>query len=184
MAENARSIFPSADDSLLVVIDLQERLVPAMSEQAKIIANTNRLLAMADVFHLPVVVTEQEKLGSTVSEVREKIGNFTPIPKICFNCFFCEPFAEKIRQTGRKTLIVAGIEAHICVCQTALWALTGFQVQVVADAVSSRSPENVALALERMRTAGVAVTSTEMVIYELLQRAGSSEFKAMLPHVK
>lgn len=184
MKKTPNSPFASSEDSLLVLIDMQERLLPAVGEQAKIVSNAKRLLAMADTLGLPVVVTEQEKLGPTVLEIREHITAFDPILKICFNCFFCEPFVKKIQETGRKTLIVAGIEAHICVTQTALWALDGFRVHVVQDAISSRSSENVAIAVERMRTAGVTITSTEMVIYELLQRAGTPEFKAMLPYVK
>lgn len=184
MTDTGNRIFISRDDSILVVIDMQERLVPAVSEQEKIIANTSRLLAMADILRLPVVVTEQEKLGQTLPEIRERVQGFEPIRKICFNCFFCEPFSERTRETGRKTLIIAGIEAHICVSQTALWARQDFQVQVVGDAISSRSRDNVITAIERMRTAGVTITSTEMVIYELLEKAGTAEFKAMLPHIK
>ena len=184
MTNTRNRIFISREDSILVVIDMQERLVPAISEQAKIIASTNRLLAMADILRLPVVVTEQEKLGETILQIRDRVQGFEPIRKICFNCFFCEPFSERIRETGRKTLILAGIEAHICVTQTALWACQDFRVQVVGDAISSRSPENVITATERMRTAGVTITSSEMVIYELLEKAGTAEFKAMLPHIK
>jgi nicotinamidase-related amidase len=180
----ANNPFVSAEESLLVIIDMQERLLPAVGEQEKIVANTRRLLAMADTFRLPVIVTEQEKLGQTIAELREKVPHFEPVSKICFNCFFCEPFAARIREMQRNALIVAGIEAHICVTQTALWAQSDFRVQVVEDAISSRSPHNVAIAVERMRAAGVTVTSTEMIIYELLRKAGTPEFKAMLPYIK
>jgi nicotinamidase-related amidase len=130
--------------------------------------------------HLPVIFTEQEKLGVTLGEVSQAAPVFEAVPKTTFNCFLCEPFALKVHDTGRSTLIIAGIEAHICVAQTALWA----HVHVVQDAISSRAPHNVAVAVERMRASGVTITSTEMVIYELLQRAGTEEFKAMLPFVK
>ena len=107
-----------------------------------------------------------------------------PIAKICFNCFSCEPFVRRVQESRRHTLIIVGIEAHICVAQTALWAHPQFRVQVVSDAISSRSPDNVHVAIDRMRVNGVTITSTEMVIYELLQKAGTDEFRAMLPHVK
>jgi nicotinamidase-related amidase len=110
--------------------------------------------------------------------------SYLPVSKRVFNCFFCGSFAEKIDQLQRRTLILSGIEAHICVTQTALWANPQFRVQVVSDAISSRAPENVSVAIERMRSSGVTITSTEMVIYELLQTAGTDEFKAMLPYVK
>lgn len=163
---------------------MQERLVPAVGRQEKIVTNVQRLIALAATLGLPVVVTEQEKLGRTIGEIAERIPDFSPISKIAFNCFFCEPFARRIEESRRKTLIITGIEAHICVTQTALWANPQFRVQVVADAISSRTTDNVSVAIERMRSSGVTITSTEMVIYELLRKAGTEEFKAMLPHVK
>jgi nicotinamidase-related amidase len=174
----------SREDSLLVVVDMQDRLVPAVRRQEKIVTNTKRLLALAGTIGLPIVVTEQEKLGHTIGEIAEQIPDLSPISKIAFNCFFCEAFARRIDELQRKTLIITGIEAHICVTQTALWAHPRFRVQVVGDAISSRTPDNVSVAIERMRSSGVTITSTEMVIYELLRKAGTEEFKAMLPHVK
>jgi isochorismate hydrolase len=101
-----------------------------------------------------------------------------------FNCFASPLFVDQIRGRNRHTLIIAGIEAHICVAQTALYALTGHSVQVVSDAIASRSPHNWEIALERMRQQGVAITSTEMVIYELLGKAGTDQFKEVLALVK
>jgi nicotinamidase-related amidase len=184
MNSTADSPLISGEDSLLIVIDMQQKLVPAMSAREKLVENAKRLLALADTLHLPVVVTEQEKLGQTVGEVSERTRDFAPVAKISFNCFFCGPFSRRIRELQRNTLIIAGIEAHICVAQTALWAHPQFRVHVVSDAISSRSPDNVRVAVERMRAGGVTITSTEMVIYELLQKAGTEEFKTMLPHVK
>jgi nicotinamidase-related amidase len=174
----------ATEESLLVIIDMQERLVPAMAEAEKLMGNVNRLLGLATVMGLPVIVTEQEKLGRTVTEIGEKITSPGPISKTAFNCFLAEGFAARLEETARNTLIIAGIEAHICVAQTALFGHPRFRVQVVGDAVASRSPENVAFALDRMRAAGVTITSTEMVIYELLRKAGTPEFKAMLPLIK
>jgi nicotinamidase-related amidase len=174
----------TSEESLLVLIDMQERLVPAMAQPEKIIRNAERLLGLADVMNLPVVLTEQEKLGPTIREIAGRIRSPEPISKLTFNCFLSEAFAARVAGLARNTLIIAGIEAHICVAQTALSGHPRFRVHVVSDAIASRSPDNVTVALDRMRAAGVTITSTEMVIYELLRKAGTAEFKAILPLVK
>ena len=180
----ARHLFATREESVLIMIDIQERLLPAMSSPEKMVENGRRLLALAKIMGLPVIFTEQEKLGPTVRELTEGFADFAPVAKTTFNCFSCIPFAAKVRETGRHTLILTGIEAHICVSQTALWAHPRFRVHVVNDAISSRSPDNLSVAIARMRAAGVTITSTEMVIYEVLERAGTDEFKAMLPRIK
>lgn len=182
--ELARHLFASREDSLLVIIDMQERLVPAMCQSERIVENAKRLLALSRIMDLPVVFTEQEKLGPTIAQITEGAKDHKPILKMDFNCFSSIPFSARVRETGRHTLIIAGIEAHICVAQTALWAHPRFNVHVVSDAISSRSPDNFSVAIERMRAGGVTITSTEMVVYELLQRAGTDEFRAMLPLIK
>jgi nicotinamidase-related amidase len=172
-------------DAALLIIDMQEKLVPAMTEPTKIVENIKRLVALARLLRLPVIITEQEKLGPTIEEIRDEIPEAEVIGKVSFNCFMNERCVEKIRETGRNTLIVSGIEAHICVAQTAISASAeGFCVHVVSDAVSSRAPDNLTVALDRMRTSGVTITSTEMIIYELLERAGTEEFRSMLPLIK
>lgn len=172
------------EDCLMVIIDMQERLLPVIADKEKILQNTLRLLRFSDAVGIPVVITEQEKLGSTVAEVMEVKRGLTPIGKAHFNCFLVNEFVHTVMNTGRKTLILAGVEAHICVAQTAIFAAPSFTVHVVADAVGSRSPENVGLSLARMRQAGAVITSTEMFIYEILQKAGTQEFKAALQLVK
>jgi nicotinamidase-related amidase len=179
-----KSPFISRDDSILVIIDMQEKLVPVMSRDEMVVANTTRLLALASTVGLPVVVTEQGKLGPTLPSLSGLISGFDPIPKMTFNCFATEAFAQRIEAIQRKTIIIAGIEGHICVTQTALWANQQYNVQVVSDAISSRAPENASVAVERMRAQGIIISSTEMVIYELLEKAGTDEFKVMLPFVK
>ena len=171
-------------DTLLVIIDMQERLVPAMAHRDAILDNVRRLLAFAGIIGLPVVATEQEKLGTTVVDLALSKYPAAPIPKITFNCFLADQFTEAVRSSGRKSLILTGIEAHICVAQTALYAAPHFNVHVVRDAISSRTVENWNIAVERMRMNGITITSTEMVIYELLGRAGTNEFKSTLALVK
>jgi nicotinamidase-related amidase len=174
----------SREDCILVVIDVQEKLMPAISNQEKVVENVVRLVKFSNIIGLPIVVTEQEKLGATLPEVAKELGDFRPIDKVCFNCFFCQNFADEVTRLGRKTLIVTGAEAHICVAQTAIFAASRFRVQAVSDAISSRTRENWRVSLERMQEEGVSITSTEMFIYEILQKAGTDEFKAALKLVK
>jgi nicotinamidase-related amidase len=172
------------EESLLVIIDMQERLVPAVSERERVVENTLRLVRFARIAGLPVLVTEQQKLGDTLPEIREALGGFKPFPKLEFNCFGSGAFAEAVGRLDRGTMILAGVEAHICVAQTALHGVSEYRVQVVSDAVSSRDPWNKEISLRRMEQAGVTVTTTEMVIYELLEKAGTDEFREVLKLVK
>jgi nicotinamidase-related amidase len=131
-----------------------------------------------------VVLTQQQKLGLTLPDILRELPDVNPIEKTEFNCFLSEPFMETLNRLDRKYLVLAGIEAHICVTQTALGALPTYGVQVVSDAVSSRAPHNRETALIRMQQHGILMTSTEMVIYELLEKAGTETFKEVLKLVK
>jgi nicotinamidase-related amidase len=172
------------EDCVLVVIDIQERLLPVIWEKERVADNALKLAKFAAISNLPVLVTEQAKLGATIAPVSQEIAGFSPIEKITFDSFGCAEFQRAVAQTGRKTLLLAGIEAHICVTQTAITGLADHQVQVISDACSSRAPQNWAVAMDRLRQAGAVISSTEMVIYELLGQAGTDEFKATLPLVK
>lgn len=171
-------------DCFLVIIDMQERLVPAMAGKEKLIENVLKLVKFARIFGLPIILTEQQKLGTTIPEISVELIDIEPISKLEFNCFASPLFVDQIRGQRRHTLIIAGIEAHICVAQTALYALASHTVHVVSDAIASRSPHNREIALERMRQQGVIITSTEMVIYELLEKAGTDQFREVLALVK
>jgi nicotinamidase-related amidase len=171
-------------ECVLVVIDAQEKLLPVIADKERIQQNIIRLIKVCRLTDIPVVVTEQEKLGNTVAEIKKEFSAEAAIQKVHFNCFACKDFAEQIKKTGRKTLVLTGMEAHICVVQTALQALPFYNVQIVSDAVSSRLPDNRNVALQRLRDAGATITSTEMFIYEILQKAGTEEFKSVLPLVK
>jgi nicotinamidase-related amidase len=171
-------------DCALVVIDAQERLIPALSGADKAVANIVRLVKFAGIVGLPVICTEQQKLGSTAVEIRAELPREEPMLKAEFDCLLNPAICDRLERVRMSTLILAGFEAHICVAQTALHAAETHLVHVVSDAVASRDPENKAVALERLRRAGVVVTSTEMVIYEILQRAGTDEFRSVLPLVK
>jgi nicotinamidase-related amidase len=172
------------EDTILVIIDMQERLFPAMADKEKLLENVTRLVRFSKIVRLPAILTEQEKLGSILPEIKEELEEVQPVSKVEFDCFGCDAFIERASRFHRKTLILAGIEAHICVAQTAIHAVSGYTVHVVSDAVASRSTHNRGIALDRMVQAGVIVTSTEMAIYELLRRAGTDTFREALKLVK
>ena len=172
------------EDAVLVVIDVQERLLPTIANKETLVDNIVRLIRFAKIIQLPVVLTEQQNLGSTVSQIKNEIPDLPALTKIEFNAFKCSEFVRRLNSLARGTLIITGLETHICISQTALQATSHFKVHVVSDAVSSRSTDNWHIALERMRQNGITISSAEMVIYELLERAGTDEFKAALKLVK
>ena len=171
----------------LVVIDIQECLLPAIFEKERVVQNALRLIKGAAVLGMPVLVTEQypKGMGPTVPEIAAAIPGYAPMEKLTFSSCAAPDFLADVKSKGLSDLVLCGIEAHVCVCQTCLDLLqAGFTPFVVADAVSSRTPENHRLALERMRQAGALIVSTEMVLFELLERAGTAEFKQVLALVK
>jgi len=174
------------EQTALLVIDVQERLMPVIHEQEKIFANVNKLLRGAEILGLETIITEQypKGLGNTCKEVEIGEGK-TLIEKVCFSCMLSEPVTEQLKLTNKKALIVCGVESHICVLKTTLDALKqGYEVHVVADAVSSRTAENKQIALDRMRQAGAFITSVEMILFMLLDKAGTDEFKAISKLIK
>lgn len=173
--------------SCLLVIDIQEKLMTAMSAGTQVVANTGILLKAAERLGIPVLFSEQypKGLGPTVPALAAYAANAGPVTKTEFSCAAAPGYVERLRAAGREQLVLTGIEAHVCVLQTALGMKDpGFPVFVVADAVSSRKPESAALALERMRAAGVTVVTTEMVLFEWLSRAGTPEFKELSALIK
>jgi len=175
------------DQTVLVLVDVQERLHAEMARRDDVGANLVKLAEAARVLGIPVVVTEHaaKAFGSTIEPLRAALGACAPLHKMVFSCFGSEEFRAKLESLGRRQVVVAGYETHVCVCQTALDAqAAGYQVHVVRDASSSRSDANGAVGLEKMAGAGILPASTETVIFELLQRAGTDEFRALLPVIK
>jgi nicotinamidase-related amidase len=171
----------------LLVMDVQERLLPAIFEHQRVVQNTVRLIQGAAILRVPIFATEQYRkgLGPTVSEVAAAIPGFAPIEKLAFSACGAAGFIPALRKKRVSEPILCGIEAHVCVSQTCLDLLDrGFRVFVAADAVSSRTQENYRFGLDRMRAAGAVIVSTEMVLFELLERAGTDEFKQILALVK
>jgi nicotinamidase-related amidase len=172
------------EDCVLVVIDAQEKLMPVIHDKETVTDNILRLVKFAEIIGLPIVVTEQQKLGPTLPEIKDALSDYKPVEKITFDCFGEESFRKRMAEVDRSTILLCGIESHICVCQTALSGSDTHKVHVVSDAAGSRAQHNWVIALERMRARGVVLTSTEMLIYELLGEAGTEEFRATLPLVK
>ncbi len=171
----------------LVVIDIQERLLPAIHEKERVVRNTVRLIGGALALGVPVWVTEQNPrgLGGTILDVARAIPEFAPIVKFAFSACGATGFNEGLVARGLSDIILCGIECHVCVCQTCLDLLDlGCRPFVAADAVSSRTAENCRWGLERMRDGGAVIVSTEVVLFELVERADAKEFKVILSLVK
>ena len=174
----------------LLVVDIQEKLLPPIWQRERLVRNSQLLLRLAAVLRLPVLATTQYKsgLGPTVADIASLLPPETvQHDKLQFSCFGSTAFCGSLDALPRErdSLLLCGMEAHICVLQTALEALRrGYLVHIAADAVSSRAEQNWRLGLDRMRDAGAVLSSTEMATYELLRASGSPAFKQMLPYLK
>jgi nicotinamidase-related amidase len=181
-----RSLRP--EDCALAVIDIQEKLLPPIFEKERLVRNAQLLVRLAEVLSLPVVVSTQymKGLGPTIEEITSLLPEVKTVDKLEFGCFgngeYCSTIAGL---ANRNTLLLCGMESHICVAQTALGALNqGLNVHVAADAISSRTELNWKIGLNRMQAAGAVISSTEMMIYELLGKSGTPAFKKILKHLK
>ena len=175
----------SRENTALVVIDVQERLYPHISGNEGMATEIIRLVKFADILGIPVVHAEQFKLGPTIAPIAAALGDRTPVIKETFGCFGCADFAEQLPGLRGGTLVLVGIETHVCVLQTSMEALKlGYRVQVAADAAGSRSPYNKEIGLRRLAAAGVEVTVTESVMFELMGRSNTDEFRKVLALLK
>ena len=171
----------------LLVIDVQERLLPEMFGKENLIQNCVRLIQGATVLGLPIFSTEQYRkgLGTTVPEIATALGSAPAWEKLDFSACAADGLLPSLQGRGVSDVVLCGIEAHVCVCQTCLDLLaSGHRAFVVAGAIASRTEQNQELAIERMRAAGAAIVSTEMILFELLERAGTDEFRRILELVK
>ncbi len=173
--------------SSVLVVDLQDKLLPVIAESEAIAARTSVLLRGASVLDVPVVVTEQNpsRLGDTESSVAQAWPEGTPVfEKMRFSAWV-EPVRDRIMASERDTVLLCGVEAHVCVLQTALDLLeAGFHVVLLADAVGSRRPLDCATALRRMEKAGVILSTVESALLEMTVGADSPAFKKLLPWIK
>jgi nicotinamidase-related amidase len=178
------------EKTALLVVDVQEKLMPAIDDDAGVILNIDRLVRGCAILGIPAILTEQyvKGLGPTVEPVRrafEETTGYAPIEKSCFSACGCESFSTRLAALGRTQILVAGVETHVCVYQTVEDLLArGLGVSVIADAVSSRTPRNRDLALRRMASDGAKLSSTEMALFELTVTSGTDEFRAISRLIK
>jgi nicotinamidase-related amidase len=176
-----------AERSCLLIVDVQERLVPVMEHPRRVIAGCAVLMRAATRLSIPVLVSEQypQGLGPTIVDLRELAPEGSIFPKMSFACTGEMEFLERLGGLGRKQVVVAGIESHVCVTQSALGLkASGYEVFVVSDACSSRRPENYEAAMRRLLAAGVDLVTVEMTVFEWLGKAGTPEFKELQPLIK
>ena len=174
------------ESTVLVVIDVQGKLASLMHDRKFLYDNTARMIRAAEVLGIEVICTEQhpDGLGPTVAELAEHL-NVQPIPKFAFSCCGEPAFETALKLTGCTQALLAGIETHICVYQTAVDLLAGgYEVYVLTDAVSSRTPANRQLGLQRMKDAGAVMTGVEMALFEMLKVAKGDKFKQIVRIVK
>ncbi|MEQ8228671.1 MAG: hydrolase [Rhodospirillales bacterium] len=175
------------EQSCLVVIDIQEKLVPAMQAPAKVIRNTKLLMTAADRLGIPILMTEQypKGLGRIVPQLQGIAPGAQVFEKIHFSCMNEKAFQQAYEATGRRQAVITGMEAHICVMQTGVDLMDrGNEIFVVTDATSSRTLESEKACLDRLGAAGAGIVTTEMVVFEWLGQAGTEAFKEMLPFIK
>lgn len=176
----------TVEEACLVIVDVQGRLATIVDESETVIQNVAKLVQAMQAIEVPILWLEQNpiRLGGTSLEIAQYMQG-QPIAKMAFSACREEAFIEAVKASGRTQFIVTGIETHICVYQTARQLKEqGFEVEVVVDAVSSRIKENKEVGLSKMQALGILPTSTEMILYELLQRADHEQFKTVLQLVK
>jgi nicotinamidase-related amidase len=179
--------FLDRNSAALLIIDIQEKLAAVMKMKDAVIGNCLHLIELSRMLGIPIILTEQysKGLGPTVEAIRNALPDCRPIEKLTFSCCDEPSFTDAIRQQKKKTLIVTGMETHICILQTSIGLLReGYHVHLVKDAVCSRTKENWKIACEFLRDAGGIITGTETVLFQLLKIAGTEEFKAISKRIK
>ncbi len=178
------------EETLLVITDIQEKLVSAMKKDVaeEVIKNNILLIETAKIFNIPLILTEQypKGLGKTVEEIKNSLPEYKPIEKVTFSSLLEPEFEKELtKYSNIKKIILTGIETHICVWQTFLDLVKkGYTVFVPKDAVCSRKKLDWKAGLELINSAGGIVTTTEILVFQLLKRAGTQEFKALLKFIK
>ncbi|MCK5850840.1 MAG: hydrolase [Kiritimatiellae bacterium] len=171
------------DDTVFILVDVQGKLAQLMYQKESLFKNLQILVKAMQVMDIPVVWVEQvpEKMGPTIPELTTLLDGQTSVPKSSFSCWGEPKFREKLATINRPNILMAGIETHVCIYQTARDLLNeGRHVEVVADAVSSRTLPNIKIGMDRIKACGADITSTEMVLLELLGSANNPLFKDVL----
>lgn len=175
------------DKCALVVIDIQGKLAQLMYRKEALFENAQKLIKGIQFLEIPIIITEQypKGLGPTIPEIAALFPDFKPLPKVAFSCCGDEGFQQELLAVDRRQILICGIETHVCVYQTTVDLLSsGYEVQVVADVVSSRTAENRETALQRIRDEGAAITSVEMALFELMKAADCPKFREVSNIVK
>lgn len=173
--------------AVLIMIDFQGKLAQAMFDRENLFANNVKLIQGFKALNLPIMVTEQipEKLGPTIPMLSKELDGIKPIAKETFSCWASQNFHDQLESLTRRHVVLTGIECHICVYQTALDLMqNGYTVHLVADAVSSRTPENREIGIAAVKSAGAQITSTEMVLFEILRTAADPKARDIFKIVK
>lgn len=176
-----------SDDAVLVIVDVQGKLATLMKDKDKLFKSLVRITEGAKALGIPIVWNEQvpDKLGETIPELKEILTDNEPLPKTTFSCCGNPAFMEKLQATGRRRVLLVGIETHICVYQTARELMDkGLEVHLVVDAVSSRFKINRTIGIERIKEAGATMTTVEMALFEMLKHAEHEKFRDIARIVK
>ena len=171
----------------LIIVDAQEKLMQVMGQKERVTDRILKLLDLARVFHLPVILTEQysKNLGPTLPAIQESLPVYDPIEKLHFNCCDVDAFNDSLETRELQNIILTGVETHICLFQTCVALLErGYRVHIPHHAVDSRTEDNWQIGLSLMQKAGATITSTETIIFQILKKAGTTEFKALLQTIK
>ena len=173
--------------AVLILIDVQGNLAQAMIDKEKTFSNCVKLIRGFRALTLPMMISEQtpEKLGPTIPQLAQELGEVKPIAKESFSCWAEPAFRDHLESLTRRHVVLTGIECHVCVYQTALDLMAnGYTVHLVTDAISSRTPENREVGIQAIKSAGAQITSTEMVLFELLRTAADPKAKEIFKIVK
>lgn len=179
--------FITKDDTVLVAIDFQEKLMPAMSNGEETEERAAKLIRGMKVFDIPAIVTQQytKGIGPTTAKLSAELGDFEHVEKTAFSAMRMPEFRERLKETGRKNVVICGVESHICVLQTTLQLMEeGYNVYLVVDCIDSRNENDKLWGISRMGEAGAVITTYESVLYEILQDSKADGFKAISAIVK
>jgi nicotinamidase-related amidase len=177
----------TTDNSVLLVIDVQEKVFRAINQKEQLLDNLQRLIKGIKVLEIPILLTEQypQGLGTTIPEIAQLLLDSKPLPKVCFSCCGDAAFLQELKKLNRKQVLIAGIESHVCVYQTAADLIAaGYEVYAVSDTIFSRKDQNRDIGLKMMNQLGAKLTSTEAALFELLKVAKGDKFKAISQIVK
>jgi nicotinamidase-related amidase len=175
------------ESTALLFVDVQERLHREVARKEAVASAAVKLAEAAKILGVPVILAEHaaKNFGATIEPLRAALAGYAPLHKMSFSCFGSDEFRAKLAALGKTQILAAGLETHICLCQTVLDAIdAGYQTHVARDASSARTEESHAAGLEKMAGAGAIPATAESAIYELLGKAGTDEFRAILPIIK